>query len=370
MVLPKHLTSIGKQAFANTALTSVVIPDYVTTIGDEAFVACAELTDVTLPASLTTLGNGVFPTTKLSSFTIKAPQAPAIEAGKLPLQNLYGTAITLHCPSPAINSYINDEVWGQFATITPDADSFLDGLVWALDESEMTAVLTAQYLPYEEVEFTMPNFVEAYDQTFAVTEIGARAFSELHHLERVDIGSATVIGNYAFQNCEALRQVNFRNVETIGWLAFGTGGGVVMDRLTELDLPATLTSVGSRTFQGATALTKVTVRASEVPGAVANSFVNSTYSTATLYVPQEAIEQYRSHAAWGLFARIEAIPTRIRGDVNGDGSVDGNDVSALLEMALAGGVSAEQAIVADVNGDGSVDGNDVSALLEMALAGE
>lgn len=57
------------------------------------------------------------------------------------------------------------------------------------------------------------------------------------------------------------------------------------------------------------------------------------------------------------------------GDINGDTSVDGNDVSILLEMVLAGGVSAEQMPVADINGDNSVDGNDVSILLEMVLSG-
>ena len=58
-----------------------------------------------------------------------------------------------------------------------------------------------------------------------------------------------------------------------------------------------------------------------------------------------------------------------KGDLNVDGAVDGNDVSILLEMVLAGGVSDEQTAVADINADGSVDGNDVSALLEMVLAG-
>ena len=60
----------------------------------------------------------------------------------------------------------------------------------------------------------------------------------------------------------------------------------------------------------------------------------------------------------------------LKGDINGDGSIDGNDVSILLEMVLAGGVTAEQTAVADINGDTSVDGNDVSILLEMVLAGE
>ncbi len=59
----------------------------------------------------------------------------------------------------------------------------------------------------------------------------------------------------------------------------------------------------------------------------------------------------------------------LKGDINGDGSIDGNDVSILLEMVLAGNVTAEQKAVADINGDNSVDGNDVSILLEMVLAG-
>ena len=60
----------------------------------------------------------------------------------------------------------------------------------------------------------------------------------------------------------------------------------------------------------------------------------------------------------------------IKGDINDDGSVDGNDVSILLEMVLAGNVTDEQKAVADINDDTSVDGNDVSILLEIVLAGE
>ena len=61
---------------------------------------------------------------------------------------------------------------------------------------------------------------------------------------------------------------------------------------------------------------------------------------------------------------------RAKGDINDDGSVDGNDVSIMLEMVLAGGVTEAQLAVADINGDTSVDGNDVSILLEIVLSGE
>ncbi len=54
------------------------------------------------------------------------------------------------------------------------------------------------------------------------------------------------------------------------------------------------------------------------------------------YVPAESIDAYSEHAEWGRFTTIRAIPTYAIGDVNHDGSIDGNDVSALLEMVLSG----------------------------------
>ncbi len=79
------------------------------------------------------------------------------------------------------------------------------------------------------------------------------------------------------------------------------------------------------------------------------------------------LESHESEIAW--YHIKDYAPTATVGDLNNDGSIDGNDVSALLEMVLAGGVSDEQMGAADVTGDGSVDGNDVSALLEVVLAG-
>ena len=115
------------------------------------------------------------------------------------------------------------------------------------------------------------------------------------------------------------------------------------------------------------------------------SYTSATYTdiTGTSYrVPAKPLTAYsyrvRSVLASGTASEwsdsidltTPAADAASRGDVNTDGAVDGNDVSALLEMVLAGGVDDEQKAVADVNADGNVDGNDVSALLEMVLAGE
>lgn len=76
------------------------------------------------------------------------------------------------------------------------------------------------------------------------------------------------------------------------------------------------------------------------------------------------------HKSNGTLSDYEGEDDAVTGDINGDGTVDGADVSALLEMVLSGGLTDEQKAVADLTGDGEVDGADVSALLEIVLSGE
>ena len=54
----------------------------------------------------------------------------------------------------------------------------------------------------------------------------------------------------------------------------------------------------------------------------------------------------------------------VKGDVNGDGSVDGMDVVAVYNIMLG---NADPTPAADVNGDGSVDGMDVVAIYGIML---
>ena len=54
------VVAIGEEAFLNSKITSIVIPEGVVSIGDAAFWACGDLIYVSLPSTLTTIGNDVF----------------------------------------------------------------------------------------------------------------------------------------------------------------------------------------------------------------------------------------------------------------------------------------------------------------------
>jgi hypothetical protein len=70
LVIDASIKSIGKSAFRNSALVSVVIPNSVTAIGDDSFMFSEKLTSVLIPNSVTSIGNGAFSYSALTSIVI------------------------------------------------------------------------------------------------------------------------------------------------------------------------------------------------------------------------------------------------------------------------------------------------------------
>ena len=61
--------------------------------------------------------------------------------------------------------------------------------------------------------------------------------------------------------------------------------------------------------------------------------------------------------------------TFLRGDVNGDGSVNISDVTALIDYLLSGNASGINLSGADCNQDSSVNISDVTSLIDYLLSG-
>ena len=72
-IIPNTVVTIEENAFAESTISSVTIPNSVKTIGNWAFSGCVNLRTVTLPASVTEIGEGVFGgCTNLTSVRIPA----------------------------------------------------------------------------------------------------------------------------------------------------------------------------------------------------------------------------------------------------------------------------------------------------------
>ena len=71
-------------------------------------------------------------------------------------------------------------------------------------------------------------------------------------------------------------------------------------------------------------------------------------------------EEYDYYYVWKI------IPDAQRGDVNGDGVVNGTDIQAIVNLIVAGEYDAQ----ADVNADGTVNGTDIQEVINIIVGGE
>lgn len=206
ITLPDTMTAIDSGTFYRcSSLTSVNIPDRVTAIGSEAFSGCRSLTTLTIPDSVTSIGGNAFVDCSFTSITIPNSVTEI------------GTHVFLNC-------------------------------------SELQSV-------------DLPN---------AIQVIGEEVFRGCEALTTVDIpDSVTSIGWGAFENCTSLTSITIPGTVTaVDSTAFKNTGLTSLslpasiknycvygeyDKVTSVEIPNGITSIGDRTFDGYTKLSSVAI---------------------------------------------------------------------------------------------------------------
>ena len=133
--------------------------------------------------------------------------------------------------------------------------------------------------------------------------IGDNAFENARMDELNITGSVKTIGGQVFYATNLTKVVFPEGLEKID--GFGTFGSC--QKLTEVEFPSTLTSVGSYAFMGCAKVSKVTCKAMTPP--TANWGIFNTSTTATLYVPKGTKDAYAAAMGWNAFSTIEEIET-------------------------------------------------------------
>ena len=201
----------------------------------------------------------------------------------------------------------------------------------------------------------IPESVTYNSNTYSVTSIGDKAFSNCRDLSTVSIplsvtsigngafigctslysvtiigNSVTSIGNSAFNYCTRLTSIKIPNsVTTIGGLVFYRCTGLISvsignsvtsisedafngcTRLTSITIPNSVTSIGDWAFWFCTGLTSVVSLIEEPFDINYYVFSDETYSNATLYVPDGTIDKYKATESWNKFLHIEEGATGI-----------------------------------------------------------
>ena len=141
------------------------------------------------------------------------------------------------------------------------------------------------------------NFIKTLIINEGMKAIGSYAFGNFYCLTSVSLpNSLTSIGKASFCNCSALTTIEIpSNVTEIKQCAF-TGSG-----LTSIYIPASVTAIGSSAFHNCSSLSSVTVRATTPPTLEPYVFSNNAEGR-KIYVPNEALDAYKSAQFWQEYA--------------------------------------------------------------------
>ena len=185
--------------------------------------------------------------------------------------------------------------------------------------------------------------------------------------------------NFMFMKCPSLSSLDVSH--------FNTSKVIYMNQmfnnctgLTSLDLSSFNTSkvtYMNNMFEGNTLLRTIYVGNGWSTAAVtgsANMFYNCTSlvgGKGTTYNSSNPMDKTYAHIDGGTSnpGYFTAKNAGLRGDVNGDGSVNISDVTALIDYLLTGNASGISLSGADCNQDGSINISDVAALIDRLLIG-
>ena len=354
------VTAIGEGAFNSCdSLTSVTLPKTLKYIGELAFQLCEKLKEIRIPSSVEHLDHGCFNGAGLEKLYIEDSADP-IKIGSSYM--VYGSLFY------GIDALRYAYVGRNFTVDNPSAEETEGpkGLFYACE-----------------------NIEEVYFST-NVTQLHEGEFWGCKNLKTASVGSISVIPNNCFENCESLTKMNCvtKLLEGIGNYAFANttllGKGITLN----LDAFPNLTAIGEGAYMQSGAVKAVVPSKVQTVGDAAFGFMSDltelhslavvpptcsvfgpvsedTYQTCNLYVPKGSVDAYKVADGWSQFKNI--MPMIIKGDSNGDNTVNAADIVEVVNAIMGNPSEGFDESAADVNGDGVVNAADIVAIVNIIM---
>ena len=284
--------NIGAYAFANTALTSVTLPDGLISLGAGAFggtnlksilkggsdyqisgdfilnksgdvlllyigtgttctipgtvkeiaanaFAGSSITSLTIPSTVGTIGEGAFQNSALTSIIINA------NLTEIPAYSFFGTSIS-QITLPSTVTYIGDYAFGNSALTTfnfaPSSGAELGSYVFSGCEQLVEIALDSK-----------------------ISVLGDVVFGGCTALERVTLPALDYLGSYTFAQTPALKSVTFAaEAKVTGNYTFAAQSAEDRTNLTSVTLGTQLTTIGEGAFFNCASLTSIDLKGAEV----------------------------------------------------------------------------------------------------------
>lgn len=280
--IPSSVRTIGPKAFQGlTALKEINIPSGVTSIGEYAYDGCTGVTGtVVIPASVTTVGNNAFRRIKPARVVVEGnvqtydfgfePAPEVVLYVTTPPDYYLGGSYpsTLYVPKGSLSAYQSHDIWKWFDSIKE---------IYPLSTTSISL-----------------NSTEGVSVTYNITDHG-------RFLLQVGNGTAAAIATGTSGTLTIPSGDGTYSAATIA-----TGAFKNCSKLTQVTIPATVSSIQSGAFTGSTALTKVVVQADKVYDIADDAFPASVYENAVLSVPYQLSEDFAVAGGWKKFKHTDS----------------------------------------------------------------
>ena len=262
--ISNSVTTINNNTFQGcTSLTDVAIPNSVTSIGEYAFQGCTSLTNATIPNTVTSIGKSAFQgCSSLTDVTIPNSIAIIRESTFRGCTSL--TDVTIPNSVTTIVGLAFYDCSSLTSVTIGRSVNKIDYRIGAVSYASFGNCNNIKTLIWNAINCPDNNRIPKtnIEQVLIGDEVAVlpESFVSGSKITTVNIpNSVTSIGANAFSGCANLASVNLGNsVESIGNSAF-SGCSNLSDKLT---IPNSVSSIGSNAFQNCSQLTSVTLGSS------------------------------------------------------------------------------------------------------------
>jgi len=281
VTIPASVTSIGYYAFEYcSGLTSITIPASVTSIGYLAFASCTGLTSVTIPASVTTIeGYAFYNCSGLTSISTNAAIPSNLSLGFSALTGVNKTTCTLYVPIGYKTVYQTAAQWMDFSNIVEKDFSF-SKTIQLNTAGTLSSLLSVTDLNTV-TNLTVKGTIDARD-----FKTMRDAMPVLASIDMSEVNVAAYTGNQGTYSTTTVYPVN----ELPQFAFYNPTTYKGKTTLSDIKLPASVTSIGVWAFNFCQRLTSITISSlvstiregafCSCTGLITVDGANTTYSSA------------------------------------------------------------------------------------------
>ena len=321
-----NIKSIGKKAFYNSKITSLVLGENLQELGEEAFEECRSLSgNLTIPNSIKVIPKKCFKSCNFTSLTLSEGLVTIDDNAFT--QNYNSNFKVLIIPDTV--TYIGN---GTFSNCSSLQKVILPKNLTYLGENAFSSMNwfynISEYTQAGSVLVKYPNPPETVEIAEGITQIGSEAFysssgTSINPKYITFPSTLLYINNTAFKGCIGITEVNLpEGVISVGENAFYNCSG-----MTQLTLPHSLTEIKYSTFYGCSSLTELVIP-SGVQKIGDNAFQGCS-GLLTLFI-SDTVNSIGSSIGYNVFSNCSSLETIIV-DQNNNTYDSRNNCNAIIE---------------------------------------